>query len=52
MMEKNDKVMQALAMLRYQLERYQTMKNGLMCQMLNAKIRRLEGSLNAVAGAH
>ena len=44
-MENNRKMMEALAALRYQLERYHSMKNGFMCQMLNMKIRRLENAL-------
>lgn len=52
MNEKNEQVTKALEMLRYQVKRYQAMKNGLMCQMLNTQIRRLENSLNlsTVAG--
>lgn len=44
-MENNRKMMEALAALRYQLERYRSMKKGFMCQMLNMKIRRLENAL-------
>jgi len=52
MNEKNEQVTKTLEMLRYQVKRYQAMKNGLMCQMLNTQIRRLENSLNlsTVAG--
>ncbi len=52
MMEKNDNVTKALAVLRYQLDRYQSMKNGWKCQMLNAEIRRLEHSLNMTGSAN
>lgn len=51
-MENNKTVTDVLATLRYQLERYRSMKNGLMCQMLNMKIRRLEDSLNVAAQNH
>lgn len=50
-MEKNKTVMEALATLRYQVERYRMMKNGLMCQMLSMKIRRLEDTLNMSANS-
>ncbi len=52
MIEKDDKVMKAIALLRYQVARYQSMKNGLKCQMLNAEIRRLEHSLNMTVAAN
>ncbi len=52
MMEKDDKVMKALAVLRYQLARYQSMKNGWKCQVLSAEIRRLEHSLSRTATAN
>ena len=52
MMEKNDNVPKALAVLRYQLDRYQSMKNGWKCQMLNAEIRRLEHSLAMTESAN
>ena len=45
MMEKNDNVTKALAVLRYQ-------KNGWKCQMLNAEIRRLEHSLAMTESAN
>lgn len=41
MMRENEKSMRTLAMLRYQADRYQAMRNGSMCQRLNAEIRRL-----------
>lgn len=31
----------AIAMLRYQLQRYRTMGNGTMCQLLNLKIQKM-----------
>ncbi len=49
MSENNKQVTKTLEMLRYQVSRYQAMKNGMMCQMLNSKIRRLENSLNLSA---
>ena len=41
MMNENEKSMRTLAMLRYQADRYQSMRNGSMCQRVNAEIRRL-----------
>ncbi len=43
----NEQSHRALAMLRYQADRYQAMKNGSMCQRVNAEIRRLEAELAA-----
>ena len=40
MMSENEKSMR-LAMLRYQADRYQSVGNGLMCQRVNAEIRKL-----------
>ncbi|MEG1749329.1 MAG: hypothetical protein RRZ65_06405 [Tannerellaceae bacterium] len=50
MMRENEKSIRALAMLRYQADRYQAVGNGAMCQRVNAEIRRLlnELSVNAV----
>ena len=45
MFEKNDDLKKTLEMLRYQVQRYQFMKNGLMCQKLNTQIRNLEKTL-------
>lgn len=47
MMRDNEKSQRALAMLRYQADRYQAMGNGSMCQQVNAEIRRLLGEMNA-----
>ncbi len=41
MMRENEKSLRALAMLRYQADRYQSAGNGAMSQRLNAEIRRL-----------
>lgn len=38
---KNEKVLNQIAMLQYQIERYRATGNGTMCQMLNARLRRL-----------
>lgn len=46
MMKENEKSMRTLAMLRYQADRYQSMGNGLMCQQINAEIRRLMNEMN------
>jgi len=46
MMRENEKCMRTLAMLRYQAERYQSMGNGLMCQHINAEIRKLMNEKN------
>lgn len=45
MMRENDKNLRALAMLRYQAARYQSVGNGSMCQRVNAEIRRLMGEM-------
>jgi len=47
MTRKNEESLKALAMLRYQADKYQTMGNGLMCQQVNAQIRHLLGELDA-----
>lgn len=49
MMRQNEKSIRALAMLRYQADRYQSMGNGSMCQRLNAEIRRLTGEYSDLA---
>lgn len=49
MMSRNEESQRALAMLRYQADRYQSMKNGLMCQRVNAEIRRLLDEMDANA---
>lgn len=41
--------MRALAMLRYQADRYQSVGNGSMCQRLNAEIRRLMNQMSESA---
>ena len=41
MMRENEKSMRTLAMLRYQADRYQSMRNGTMSQRVNAEILRL-----------
>lgn len=51
MMRDNEKSLRALAMLRYQADRYQAMGNGSMCQQVNAEIRRLLGEMNASENA-
>ena len=51
MMRDNEKSLRALAMLRYQADRYQAMGNGSMCQRVNAEIRRLLGEMNASVNA-
>lgn len=38
---RNDENLRNLAMLRYQADRYRSMKNGTMSQRVNAEIRRL-----------
>lgn len=37
-MKTNEKM---ISLLRYQIERYQSLKNGVMCQLLNAKLNKL-----------
>lgn len=49
MMNENEKSLRALAMLRYQADRYQALRNGSMCQRVNAEIRRLLSEMNANA---
>ena len=46
MMKKKKKSMRALAMLRYQADRYQSVGNGSMCQRVNAEIRRLMSQMS------
>ena len=46
MMRENEKNQRALAMLRYQAERYQSVGNGSMCQRINADTRRLVNQIN------
>ncbi len=46
MMRENEKSLRAIAMLRYQAERYQAMGNGSMCQRINADIRRLTDQMS------
>lgn len=48
-MRENEKSVRALAMLRYQADRYQAVGNGSMCQRVNAEIRRLLDEMNASA---
>lgn len=38
-MRKNDSV--KIAMLQYRIQRYQNMRNGAMCQTLNAQLQKL-----------
>lgn len=45
MIRENEKSMR-LAMLRYQANRYQSVGNGLMCQRVNAEIRKLMDQKN------
>lgn len=49
MMRENEKSMRTLAMLRYQADRYQSMRNGTMSQRVNAEIRRLLEEMGANA---
>ena len=49
MMRENEKSLRALAMLRYQADRYQSMRNGTMSQRVNAEIRRLLDEMGANA---
>lgn len=49
MMNRNEESLRALAMLRYQADRYQSMRNGSMCQRVNAEIRRLLDEMGANA---
>ena len=46
MLRENEKSLRALAMLRYQADRYQAMGNGAMSQMVNAQIRRLMNEMS------
>lgn len=39
MKKKND--LQKIAMLQYRIQRYQSMRNGAMCQTLNAELQKL-----------
>ena len=47
MMRENEKSLRALAMLRYQADRYRSMRNGTMSQRVNAEIRRLLEEMDA-----
>lgn len=38
---KDEKTLNLIAMLQYQIQRYQATGNGTMCQLLNAKLRKL-----------
>ena len=49
MMRDNEKSLRALAMLRYQADRYQSAGNGAMSQRLNAEIRRLMSEMSVDA---
>lgn len=44
---RNEGNLRMLAMLRYQVERYQSMGQGAMSQRLNAEIRRLLATMDA-----
>ena len=44
----NDEYSRTLAMLRYQADHYQKVRNGSMSQQINAEIRRLECSEKAI----
>lgn len=46
---RNEESLRTLAMLRYQADRYQSMRNGSMCQRVNAEIRRLLEEMGASA---
>lgn len=47
MMRKNEESLRALAMLRYQANKYQFVGNGSMSQQVNAQIRRLMNEIEA-----
>ena len=47
MLRENEKELRELAMLRYQADRYQSMRNGTMSQRVNAEIRRLLEEMGA-----
>ena len=49
MMRENEKSLRALAMLRYQADRYQSVGNGSMCQRVNAEIRRFMSEMSVDA---
>lgn len=49
MMRENEKSLRALAMLRYQADRYSQHGNGAMSQRLNAEIRRLMSEMSVDA---
>lgn len=49
MTSRNEDNLRTLAMLRYQADRYQSMRNGSMCQRVNAEIRRLLDQMGATA---
>ena len=46
MTSRNEENLRALAMLRYQADRYQSMRNGTMSQRVNAEIRRLVSQMS------
>ena len=49
MTSRNEENLRTLAMLRYQADRYQSMRNGTMSQRVNAEIRRLLEEMGANA---
>ena len=49
MMRENEKSLRALAMLRYQADRYQSAGTGAMSQRLTAEIRRLMSEMSVDA---
>ena len=49
MTSRNEENLRTLAMLRYQADRYQSMRNGTMSQRVNAEIRRLLDEMGANA---
>lgn len=46
---RNEESLRTLAMLRYQADRYRSMRNGAMSQRVNAEIRRLLDQMGADA---
>ena len=49
MTSRNEENLRTLAMLRYQADRYQSMRKGTMSQLVNAEIRRLLEEMGANA---
>ena len=47
MTSRNEEILRAFAMLRYQADRYRSMRNGTMSQRVNAEIRRLLEEMDA-----